>query len=759
MNILPAISLSLLPQILKAMEKFTFKGYWFLPNNKDERVYGTLTFDPHEGAELELYGSFSMDIILPEHKDQSIILGLTSDSKQVTLYNCMMTHSGGAKLVIGEESGKPSIIYSPLYCMTGLHADSIEDLKFDSVSSEIFNLDEWLRVSGFSRNIGEENEDAKNHISKIHYKLPDQVVFPLSNDLEGKFNFSASRPGMHFFQKQATIKQSVAFEVYSSVERNFSDLLEHVFTFQNFLVLALYGSTYPKSVTLRGQRHTKDYGDGIPLKKEVKLFFSMPNAKLNEREKSAPEMIFSYAQIKDRFPVIIRSWFEKYELLEPAFDLVFEQFYNSGRFSVNTFLNLAQSAETFHARVHNHPRMNKVDYQAMKRDILKLTPTKYHKWLGDQFSWGNSLRLHDRLTELTDKYANSILDKILRDKNQFVQDVKRSRNYYTHYSDDGKKHALKGSDLFYLSEKLKILLVCSFLMEVGLTKEELSKSMDNLKWKLFSHIADWSEELEQKRSTMKNIFNLKGGVLIIGSLLWDEKEKRASWRNTRLDQGDAIHVKAPIRYGRLSSQNIYTMVFSNEAVGDKLGSAFVMPFKGNPIMSLSHINTEAIWLAMAEGMKKAFIACDKADKPWCVIGILFNENKIKHADQKKIMEWWHSQLILDNDYEKFHVEDFGLGDEDPSIQKNGLLNFPWLAPVRPEDKELLDDFDFVIATATVPTNEKYPNAEEVSDLVKADLTRRYFYQNVENGITTFQDDEIRKCMSPPAVEENGAKET
>ena len=738
------------------MEKFTFKGHWFLPSNKDERVYGTLTFDPHEGAELELYGSFTVDKILPELEDQPIILGLTSDSKQVTLYKCMMTHSGGATLVQGEESGKPSVIYSPLYCMTGFHADSIKDLKFDTISSEIFNLDEWLRVSGFIRNHAEEFEDEKNYVSKIHYKLPDQIIFALGDDLEGKFNFSSSRPGMYFFQKQATIKQRVEFEVHSKVEIDFNDLLEHVFTFQNFLVLALYGSTYPKSVTLRGARHTKDYGDGKPVKKEVKLFFSMPNAKLNEREKSASEMIFSYAQIKDWFPAIIRSWFEKYELLEPAFDLVFEQFYNSKRFSVNTFLNLAQSAETFHARVNNHKRMPEEEYQAMKADILELTPSKYHKWLGDQFSWGNNLRLHDRLTELTEKYANPILDKILRDKKQFVLDVKRSRNYYTHYSGDGKKHALKGSELYYLSERLKILLVCSFLMEVGLTKDELSKSMDNLKWKLFSQVADWSEELEQMRSKMKNIFSLKGGVLIIGSLLWDEKGERVNWRNIRLDMDNDIHVKAPIRYGRLSSNNIYTMVFSNDAIGDKSGKAFVVPFKNNPVMSLSHINTEAIWLAIAEGMKKAFIACAKEGKSWGAIGILFNQNKIKSDDQKKITEWWHTQFMNDNDYEKFRTEDFRHGDEEPVILRNGLLNFPWLTAVKPEDKELLDDYDFVIATTAVPTGEKYPDAEEIADMVKADLTRRYFFHNVENGITTFQDEEIKKCISPPAVEEKSA---
>jgi hypothetical protein len=101
---------------------------------------------------------------------------------------------------------------------------------------------------------------------------------------------------------------------------------------------------------------------------------------------------------------------------------------------------------------------------------------------------------------LTEKYSNNILDKILGDKTQFVLNVKNSRNYYTHYSNDGVKKALKGSKLFYLSERLKILLVCSFLEEVGFNKDNLSMLLDNIKWKLFNHLANWRDDENKKAS-------------------------------------------------------------------------------------------------------------------------------------------------------------------------------------------------------------------------------------------------------------------
>ncbi len=40
------------------IEKFEYKGYWWLPNRPETKIPGTLTFNPDEGAILDLEGSF-----------------------------------------------------------------------------------------------------------------------------------------------------------------------------------------------------------------------------------------------------------------------------------------------------------------------------------------------------------------------------------------------------------------------------------------------------------------------------------------------------------------------------------------------------------------------------------------------------------------------------------------------------------------------------------------------------------------------------
>jgi len=465
-------------------------GEWFLPSNPNERVHGTLYINRNERLSLELYGSLTSDNLFPELVDQEIILGLSSKSKQVTLYKCHMTKSGGATLVQGQESGKPSTIYTIVYILIGLHVNSPDELMFDHISAEIFNLDEWVSKSGFI-NLRPDFEKIKRHEINVEYKLPESIDFEIDKQSSGKFNFVANQPTLSRYQKNVSITQRVQFQVNTKDEKNIKDLLSYMFSFQNFLILALYRSTYPLSIILRGERYKEKLPDVKPYRKSIELFISTSNFKENEKPQFDFEMLFSYRLIREKFPQIIKNWFAKYELLKPAFNLLFEQFYNGNRFNENTFLNLAQSAETFHARIHNHTKIPEKEYKTMKEEILNLVPSKYHSWLKDLFNFGNNLNLHSRLTELVEKYSNDILDKIIPDKKMFVKQVKYSRNYYTHYSSDGKKNALKGGDLFYLSERLKILLVCAFLIEVGFDKKLLSKCLENVKWIKFNHLADW----------------------------------------------------------------------------------------------------------------------------------------------------------------------------------------------------------------------------------------------------------------------------
>ncbi|HVM86696.1 MAG TPA: hypothetical protein VMT76_00815 [Puia sp.] len=245
--------------------------------------------------------------------------------------------------------------------------------------------------------------------------------------------------------------------------------------------------------------------------------------------------------------------------------------------------------------------------------------------------------------------------------------------------------------------------------------------------------------------------NVTGGVLIIGSLLWQNNLGRQNntirndWRKQFLDESQKIKVNVPIRYGRLSGGEVYTMTFSNSC-RIRLGSAYLVPFRQNPVKNFAELLTESQELSYAEGMDRKFIK-SRENIPWSVLGLLFNNGKIALDNKKQMSDWWQQQIQHDQDYGLFNHKTFKLGSERPSILQNGQLNFPWINPVDPNAKTELNNYDFLIATTTLPNEKKYPTVNKLVTNIHKDQVRKYFIDNHAHGITTFQDQRIIKKLS------------
>lgn len=247
---------------------------------------------------------------------------------------------------------------------------------------------------------------------------------------------------------------------------------------------------------------------------------------------------------------------------------------------------------------------------------------------------------------------------------------------------------------------------------------------------------------------MTENLNVNGGVLIIGSLLWQpnlgntDNTIRKDWRDSRLKIRSKIAVSAPIRYGRESGGRIYTMTFSNSC-RKKPGNAFVSAFQNNPIKTYDDLLREATELSRAEGMGGKFMEANRSGI-WGVLGILFNENGIEKTKKAAILTWWETKLRAEPLYPDFRYKDFKLGTESPCILQNGNLNFPWITAVNTKDSKRLNQLDFLLATATMPTNIKYPSIKKMVSSVQNDTVREYFKNNNARGIVTHQDERILK---------------
>ncbi len=234
---------------------------------------------------------------------------------------------------------------------------------------------------------------------------------------------------------------------------------------------------------------------------------------------------------------------------------------------------------------------------------------------------------------------------------------------------------------------------------------------------------------------------LKGGILIIGSLFWDPNQNnkiglRESWRRKRLLMNNKIHVKAPIRYGRRSgNEKNLTMVFSKDCeTKSKLGTAYLVPFKNEIIKSIKGIENQARFLSEAEGSNDKKL-CKGGNEEWCTIGILFNP-QLDKSIKNKILQKWSSLLEIDGKLKDFSIYKSVLSTE-------GEITINWLKAVSKNDQEMIEEFDFMLATCAKPTEEPYPNEKVISEDIVVD-NRKYFFKNIQNGITSFQDRKVLK---------------
>jgi hypothetical protein len=232
---------------------------------------------------------------------------------------------------------------------------------------------------------------------------------------------------------------------------------------------------------------------------------------------------------------------------------------------------------------------------------------------------------------------------------------------------------------------------------------------------------------------------LNAGVLVIGSLLWDEE--RQAWRDARLQMASAETATAPIRYGRLSGKRrgyTYTMVFSRLC---QSGQAKVVRCS-HTVSSAADLIAEAehLWKAEQPGAAAGRIAAD-----WGCVALICNPER---EIPEKVLKGWEDRVAREPEYGNVPQSE----DEGCLVDADGSLHIPWPRLVKGGASVQLD---LLLVTANDPTltgtPPSYPSVETIADAWnRASYHVEYFWRNTDNEIRTFQDAEIRVRLRPKA---------
>lgn len=405
-----------------------YKGFWFLPDKPKNKVAGILYFKANDSIKLELIGGFDSELSqIIKSKTIKIIYGFTSNAEKITLINCFSSFS------LNFSSNHPLTKYSCQYLVVGKHLKSMEDEIFDRIRVDMSSLYNWIPAGIIKHSISYLDDDK----IKANFSLSqnDNWEKRVEND-ELIISFLSSFQTKSRVDNEQTLIENTFLEISKkNMKSSFSELLNNIGIFKHFLSLASLSNTSYRSITLYDN-------DGFQqLKNEKKIFhstylFYIDRNNIYKISKNNSSHLFKYKDVEDQYPYIINKWFDFKNELAPIRNHLVKSIIRTGTFTSLDFLILVQALEGFHRRFINN-----------KRTSLK-----------------------SRITFLTLKFEDVI--KVNLDKKDILS-VVASRDYYSHFFEE-KENVLDGLELYDLSEKLRILLICCLLNLIGFENEQIN---------------------------------------------------------------------------------------------------------------------------------------------------------------------------------------------------------------------------------------------------------------------------------------------
>jgi hypothetical protein len=221
---------------------------------------------------------------------------------------------------------------------------------------------------------------------------------------------------------------------------------------------------------------------------------------------------------------------------------------------------------------------------------------------------------------------------------------------------------------------------------------------------------------------------LRAGILIIGSLFWDHDGGRDRWRRWRLD-ADRKRIRVPIRYGRRSPsrRNTYTMVFS-PLKSDDFGYGVIVGCRRR-MGSAEDLMMEARWLWSAETKS---VPSTEGVEPGPEVS----------ASWGRVATLLAPDVYVPDDFLQRLSSAAGTGDAELLVDDRSTLDIAWPSP---SGGDMTIPYDLLLATTNRPTD-KNPTARMIAEAWSTNGYRDYFDNNQRAGITTFQDDDIRRYL-------------
>ena len=411
---------------MKIEKPFSLSGYFWLPSDEENKLYGTLKVEDGGKIELEVLGSFNKSLKDYANDDREIerIVGETEHG-YVTLEKCFAITSN---FRVGRGISKNRIHVSILYNKVMYEEDEI--ILFDTFSFSVDGLNEWL-------NIRKIKTDTLSNTYLIKHKEIENIEYNLVENIKLEFQIRVTTHMAHY---ESSMKQSSRIKLISKEKKPLKYFSEFANKIVKFLSFAIDERINIKDIKVTNSDIFRECNDKkYPIKIEV--YSQIMHFFKDTFEIKSHTMLFKYTDIQESFEEKINNWINSYRIIEPALNLFFSVRYSPSQYVESEFLSLAQALETYHRQLYK-----------------------------------TEMNLQKRLEEIINPLHEYIDSDEVREK--LIENIKVTRNYYTHYDDRLINRATPCEELSHLSKKMEGILQLSFLEKIGFDEVEIRKIFD-----------------------------------------------------------------------------------------------------------------------------------------------------------------------------------------------------------------------------------------------------------------------------------------
>ncbi|MCI7306385.1 MAG: hypothetical protein MR522_09030 [Trueperella sp.] len=455
-------------------EAVEWAGLWWLPDDPDERIPGTLRYDGEGSLSLALIGAFE-DRIMSNYAPGAIashegtrtwdVIHGVAEQHEITLLDCVPT--SGKRVMSSRVKSPDTQTVMATIAIIGAHVSGEDDAAFAAAEVSVEDLGFWAASSAFMGSFGA--SDGKIDGTGTISVKPVEAQTVTVDGTEYRLAHTHTLPSFDHCKGRTVGRMcdTASVRVCRAEPFTLSAALEATRLIQDLISLAIHRAAGVIWLRLEVAETKSVPPEEHPLsRRRADVLYSPIGLGKHDAKVVEPRRVFFTCR-ELPFEKVVPRWCETHGRLRAATNMILGLRYAPAHFIENNLLTAVGAAEVLHRSLHIDENPFPVEvFAKMREAMLGQVPEEYR----DRFKAAirNDPTLRDRLRALAVRPDTEAIAQLVPDIDHWAKRTTRARNDLAH---GGKTPAHSIDELIAIVESTTAVVILNILHELGLPAE------------------------------------------------------------------------------------------------------------------------------------------------------------------------------------------------------------------------------------------------------------------------------------------------